>query len=69
MDAVASAGYLFGEAAQWNFGIEAAVLGAALCQTLGPLVARLLHCRAVRRGGADAGTPRTAQHALKIAES
>jgi hypothetical protein len=49
MGAVASAGHLFGEAAQWRFGIPFAVLGAALCQTLGPVVARLLHRRAVRR--------------------
>ncbi len=49
MGAVASAGHLFGEAAQWPFGVEAAVLGAALCQRLGPITARLLHRRAVRR--------------------
>ncbi len=55
MGAVASAGHLFGEAAQWRFGIEAAVLGAALCQMLAPPVARLLHRRAIRRAMRLAG--------------
>lgn len=49
MAAVASSGHLFGEAAQWPFGIEFAVLGAALCQLFGPLAARLRHRRAMRR--------------------